>query len=237
MPKTILTTILTNNTNNLIPCHTISQIIPFTAVPFNSNLQIASLTHPDPTHITSIMTFIETHIPSTKTTHLLHLPPLPASTNTKYPTNCCMKQCPLYNMGCKTKITNFKQFIHDVNKHGNAIHRDLFLTTASQTLKKIRWYKCSPSCNTLHFTEHILTTHQQQCEQYILTMSTTPTQSPPNNTNSQTLPHTILFDSCPTQYHSQLQSLLDNNTNQSTLYATVFCWNAIANTASTHQSP
>ncbi len=141
-------------------------------------------------------------------------------------------------MGCETEITNATQFVHDTNKHGNGIHQELLVSLPQATLQQIGWYKCSPHCTTLSFTDGHASKHQTQCQLYNdhqRSLAPIPITTQDPIPQQQELSQHTLFESCPPQFHNDLQTLLDNNTDQGTIYTTVLRWNAIANSANTHK--
>ena len=85
-----------------------------------------------------------------------------------------------------------------------------------------QWFKCSPTCDSLLFTEGSLSRHQKSVN--------TNTPSTKNQTQPQ-LSRSIIFGNCPPQFDPKLHALIDQNTNKNkTLYITVLRWNATTNT-------
>lgn len=148
---------------------------------------------------------------------------------------------PTLQYGIRKQHLQPSQFISNKQKHGIPLHHILFLNTPTTILNKIGWFKCSPTCDSLLFTDGSLSKHQKSCTIY----KTIPTihhhQSHRkhqhvnyHNQKQPQLSWSIIFVSCPPQFHPELQTLIVQNTNESILYTTVLHWNNASTTPRTN---
>ena len=141
------------------------------------------------------------------------------------------------------KITNITHFINNTNIMQ---YTKTFFTHTTQNSQEDRMVSVFTPCTMLHFTKQSLSTHRETCSKYIeyskipiidLATTNNPTQPPTPATQETILPQPTLLDSCPPQFHAELQTLLNNKRDIATIYATVLCWNAITNTATNNTTP
>lgn len=250
----ILRRILSHNVDDIIPKMAIGLDISFAPTITNHNWKIAYVRINTPEHITTILTLLNTHFQDSypQIIHHTSLPSLltsiptldtspPANQHINVPTNCRVKQCPLYNMGIEETIDNndLPTFFNNQENHGLGIHNDLLNRTPLETLESIGWFQCCFDCSSLHFGDTSINTHRETCPAFLASINPPPPTPPPTitddsemadtsnitkATSTHELTHALLFDSCPRQHHTELQTLIDNNTPQASINAQIIKW-------------
>jgi hypothetical protein len=237
-PTEILHHILTHNTNDIIPKMAIGLDITFAPTITNHSWKLAYLRINETDSITNILTILKTHfqdshpqlITSTSaiprlltSTPTLDTSP-PTHTHLNIPTNCRIEQCPLYNTGIEELIADddLHNFCTTMEKHGLGIHSDLLNNTPLSILESIGWYRCCPNCESLHFGDTSINTHRESCPTFNEQTMVEINEKDESPTNE--LSQTSLFDSCPEQYHTKLHTLIDNGTSAANINAQILRW-------------
>jgi hypothetical protein len=253
----LLNQIIQHNTNDTIPKMAIGLDVSFAPTITNFTWKLAYLRINTPECTTDIMNLLNLHFhhfhpqlissPSMLPTLITSIQTIdnspPTHTHPNVPTNCRIKQCPLYNAGIEEPINDndLDSFYKQMEDHGIGIHGELFERTPITTLESINWFQCCVTCNSLHFGDTSINTHRESCpifnDKTMLDMNDEDDSSNILQTNK--LSQTSLFDTCPPQYHTALQTLIDNNTPPNTINAQILRWISTSmknNTAYTNQS-
>lgn len=243
----ILTTILHNNTNNIITPHSIAQHIAFAPLLGLPHIKLAYIKILQTDQIDNIANYLLPLFPNGNPREITSLPPLLTSTPTidptpsksmPFPTNCRVIQCPYYNNGFEETIPpdEVETKIQHLHEHGIGIHYNLYTHTSEETLSTIGWYKCCPTCDSIFFGTHLLSTHRNTCNNYstfnkpqaIPQTTTTQQQTQPQQHQpldiSNEMTKQFLFSICPPNHHTELHTMLNNNTPIANINSTIFSW-------------
>ena len=238
----LLTKILQYNTNNLIPTMAIGLDVRFAPTITTFTWKLAYLRINTPESTDNIMNLLNQHFQDSRPqliTSTSVLPTLitsiqtfdtspPSHAHLNIPTNCRIKQCPLYNAGIEEPIDDneLPSFYKQMEDHGIGIHGELLERTQLTTLESIKWYQCCITCNSLHFGDTSINIHRESCP--IFNDSTMLDNNDDDNilneSNTNELSQSSLFDTCPQQHRKDLQTLINNNTPPDTINAQILRW-------------
>ena len=158
--------------------------------------------------------------------HIDFTPPAPGQAH--HPA-CPVLDCPHYNGGLPY-FDNTPEGFQAATTHGTIFHHDLYTSHLPDTyMQELGWGRCcTGSCNAFFCGSYLLEQHREQCTIF---NSKQPSPSPaPTSPPSPVPPQaplpteeqaSWLFTMCPPSKHDDLRILLQNNTDITTLQATV----------------
>lgn len=171
--------------------------------------------------------------------HITILIPLSHPTkNTQQTAKSSNARCIIWVMKTKCPIPHSSLPTHkNMAQHSTTIPKHPHIYTLTNWVVQIML----PLMKLNSITDGSITKHRKTCTLYTEHLASTtinltnlPDTQPTSITTTPHLLKTILFDSCPPQFHHKLQLIIDNNEDKSTLYMRVLHWNATTNTTNRH---